>query len=167
MKNGFWSLAEASVKFAAFAENMKLAKDATLSEIAILIRDKAKASIGHYSYNWPPLADSTIARKSADTPLLETGALRDSIEATVFLDRAYVGSNDQNAVYQELGTSKIPPRSFLLSSALASKKDISRIAKKNIHAAWIGNHKIFAILRALHLLLRVAHELVHTVHKMR
>jgi len=41
---------------------------------------QAKAQIGKQHEEWPPLAPSTLAKKSADTPLLETGEMRDSIE---------------------------------------------------------------------------------------
>jgi phage gpG-like protein len=160
MRGGAFSLLEAAVKFESFAANMKLAKEATLAEIAILIRDKAKAKIGTYQSGWPELAESTVKRKGNDKPLLDTGALRDSIGATVFTDSAYVGTNEMSGVYAELGTKSEPPRSFLLSSAVESKKDIGRIAKKNIHAAWVGNHEIATLLHALHLLLEVAHEIV-------
>jgi hypothetical protein len=100
-----------------------LALHETMSAVAL----EAKGYIGHELNEWKPLADSTIAEKehlgyvgqeSATDPLLRTGELRKSIELEV--DAAsltgVVGSNDKIAIYQELGTEKIPPRPFLSTS---------------------------------------------------
>ena len=102
------------------------------------MRDSAKSAIGTYRYGWAPLGPEAVA-KHGDTPLLDTGALRDSIQAFVQMHgvghgRTVVGSDDQNAVYQELGTSRIPPRSFLVSSAMRSEKELGRIARRYIHS---------------------------------
>src|ERR1700744_4340496 len=56
---GMVSLLESAAKFTAFSENIKLAKQATLAEIAIMVRDEAKAALGTYKYRWQHLADST------------------------------------------------------------------------------------------------------------
>jgi hypothetical protein len=68
--------------------------------------------IGHEQPFWPALKPETIERKAqGDTPLLETGALRDSISHVVYPEHGYgdVGSTSKIAVYQELGTKHIPP----------------------------------------------------------
>jgi hypothetical protein len=88
MKNGFFSLLEGAAHFAAFAENIKIAKQVTLAEIAIMVRDEAKAALGTYKYRWPHLAESTQedrVRKgfSEDEPGLRTGEMRESIEAKI------------------------------------------------------------------------------------
>src|SRR5208337_5085352 len=71
---------------------------------------RAKAAIGTYEYGWPPLAARTIERKGADTPLLETGAMRESgfyeVRGTSFI----AGFSDEKIVYHEYGTSHVPPR---------------------------------------------------------
>src|SRR5258706_16416082 len=97
-----------------------------------IVQKKAKAAIGKEHELWAPLAESTIRDKAAHgyktpAPLLRTGELRDSIEYTVSGNQGAVGSNSDIAVYQELGTVKIPPRSFLLSSAIASEDNIHRM----------------------------------------
>jgi hypothetical protein len=51
-----------------------------LEPVAVMLETSAKTAIGTYRFGWPPLAESTLARKAADTPLLETGELRDSIQ---------------------------------------------------------------------------------------
>src|SRR5258707_5515565 len=103
-----------------------------------IIQKKAKATIGHEHDAWPPLAPSTLAKKSANTPLLETGAMRDSIEYTVSGLQGWVGSDSPIAVYQELGTSRIPPRSFLVSAAISSEDKIHRMVGASAVAALSG-----------------------------
>jgi phage gpG-like protein len=172
MRGGAFSILEAIGKFRAFEANMELAAEGILTEWAVTVRDKAKESIGTYNYGWPPLAPETVARKGADTPLLDTGALRDSISAFVQMHsvghgRAVVGSNEDTAVWQELGTSRIPPRSFLVSSAMRSHKELGTIARKYIAAAWLSaghDNKILQLLHAIKLLLEIAHE-VHRIGK--
>ena len=75
--------------------------------------------IGTYQTGWAPLKPETIARKAdGDTPLLETGEMRDSIEHRAvpmpYGAMGEIGSNDKVALFQEMGTSRgVPPRSFL------------------------------------------------------
>src|SRR6476620_4218635 len=94
-----------------------------------IVQKKAQSAIGKEHELWAPLAESTITDKASHgfatpKPLLRTGELRDSIEYTVHGNQGAVGSNLDIAVYQELGTSRIPPRSFLVSSAIASEDKI-------------------------------------------
>lgn len=99
-----------------------------LEKAAQVIEKRAKEKIGEYQAQigefagWAELADSTKADRErqgfpADEPLLRTGHLRDSIQHMVEDRIAQVGSNEDVAVYQELGTEKIPPRSFLGGAA--------------------------------------------------
>lgn len=135
-----------------------------------LIQKKAKAAIGREHEMWAPLAPSTIedkARKGFKTPapLLRTGAMRDSIEYTVRGNEGAVGSNDPVAVYQELGTSRIPPRSFLVSSAIASEHRIHRMAAAATIAALSGHARnarsVGELMHAIH---RAGHALGELVH---
>lgn len=100
------------------------AKHEALEKAAVIVEDGSKKAIGTYDFGWPQLAQSTIDRKGADTPLLETGAMRDSIRHEVTGDTARIGSDLDYALYQEVGTSRIPPRSFLMGSALNHKDEI-------------------------------------------
>jgi hypothetical protein len=91
-----------------------------LDEIGELASTMAAAYIGTYQQGWPQLAESTITSKAAagfavPDPLLRTGEMRDSIKHEVdpILLEVVVGSNDKRALFQELGTSRIPPRPFL------------------------------------------------------
>lgn len=92
---------------------------AMLEKAAQVLEKEAKQVIGTYDYGWPQLAESTIARKAnGNTPLLETGEMRDSIEHNSDEHEAYVGTNDKKAIWQEFGTSRgIPPRPFIGGAA--------------------------------------------------
>jgi len=130
-----------------------------------IIQKKAKATIGRENENWPPLAEATLQDKAkhgfpTPKPLLRTGALRDSIEYTVSGLEGAVGSNLDVAVYQELGTSRIPPRSFLVSAAIASEDRIHKMAAAVTIAAFsgFGGHAR-EVREMLHLLGYLGHEL--------
>jgi hypothetical protein len=80
--------------------NLEHAQHVGLEAAAKIVQAEAKRVIGSYDYGWTPLKEATIARKAnGDTPLLETGELRDSIEYTIVSDHeAQVGSNNDKAV---------------------------------------------------------------------
>ena len=128
-----------------------------------MVQKKAKSAIGKEHELWAPLAASTIADKqkhgfSTPKPLLRTGELRDSIEYTVHELEGAVGSNLDIAVYQELGTKHIPPRSFLVSSAIASEGRIHRMAGATAVAALSGYGRNARDVREmLHLLHAAGH----------
>ena len=130
-----------------------------------IVQKKAKAAIGREHEMWAPLAVSTVADKAAHgfptpKPLLRTGELRDSIEYTVHGNEGWVGSDLEIAVYQELGTAKIPPRSFLVSSAISSEDKIHRMAAATTIAALSGfGHNARSVREMLHLLHGAGHAL--------
>src|SRR5882724_7536891 len=130
-----------------------------------IIQKKAKATIGHEHDAWPPLAESTIMDKAAHgfktpAPLLRTGTLRDSIEYTVHGNQGWVGSDNPVAVFQELGTSRIPPRSFLVSAAISSEDKIHRMVGASAVAVLSGHGRHARDVREiLHLLHRAGHAL--------
>ena len=107
-------LAQLAAKMGAAAVAVDHCIDRSLERAAILLETSAKEAIGTYEFGWPALAPATVARKGADTPLLETGRLQGSIEHQVGHHEAWVGTNDPNAAFQEFGTSRgIPPRPFM------------------------------------------------------
>jgi len=120
---------------------MPMAEEAALKKAAALVEDEAKAEIGTYQgaagpfAAWPSLADETIARKeNGDTPLLESGEMRDSIGTVVSGHEAHVGSDDDKAVWQELGTSRgIPPRSFLGGAAVRKSPEVRDAIGQTMH----------------------------------
>jgi hypothetical protein len=76
-----------------------------------------------------PVEAPQLERKGANTPLLETGSIRDSISHKAELSavgaEGLVYSDDIKALWQELGTSRgIPPRSFLYQSLLRCDPEI-------------------------------------------
>jgi hypothetical protein len=178
MKNGFFTLAEAALKFKAFEENLKYANEAILAEWAMTVRDRAREAIGTYRYKWPQLADATQHEREQEgfapnEPLLRTGELRDSISAMVEMHgpdrgRAVVGSDSDIAVWQELGTRSIPPRSFLAASAMRSERDLEKIARKFVRAAWHSashDNEILHLLHAIKAALEIAHKGYHIAEK--
>lgn len=117
-------------------------------EAAEIVQKDAQKRIGEYQdstgpFNtWAPLAEATVADRvangfSPDEPLLRTGELRESIEVEAQGDKAVVGSRSDIAMYQELGTSKIPPRPFLGPAAYDSKLSIGEMAAKTV-IAWVS-----------------------------
>lgn len=90
---------------------------------------EAKDKIGHLQSgggefkSWEPLAESTLADKerngyifNADgNPLYREGDLRESIRSSYHpnLRKGYLGSTSMIGLYQEMGTNRIPPRSFI------------------------------------------------------
>ena len=131
------SLTDAKNIFLRIAEKMDEHYREALEEAAKIIETEAKRVIGTYDYGWPRLQPATVARKAADTPLLETGELRDSIEHYVRPTgplEAYVGSNNPKAMWHELGTVHIPARSFLMGAAMHKEKEIHEKLGVKIHA---------------------------------
>jgi hypothetical protein len=67
---------------------------------------------------------------------------------------AWVGSDLEKAAWMEFGTSRVPPRSFLISAAQSSEDKIVRLAAATFIAALSGHghaaHDIHTMLRLLH-----------------
>ncbi len=131
-----------------------------------MVAKQARAAIGKEHELWPALAPSTIADRvskgyAPNEPLLRTGELRDSIEWTASGLEGCVGSDSPIAVWQELGTSRIPPRSFLVSSAISMEEKIQRMAARAVVAVLEG--------RGLHssAMAELIHLLGHTFHKVK
>lgn len=109
-----------------------------LTKAAKIVEKEAKAEIGHYQDAagpfpaWAELADSTKEDRASkgypdNDPLLREGTMRDSIGHEVSHHEAVVGSNSDIAVYQELGTQHIPPRSFLGGAAARKSHEVGEI----------------------------------------
>jgi phage gpG-like protein len=103
-----------------------------LREVATAIQKTAQGKLGEYQGAvdhfdaWQELADSTKADRVAkgyteDDPLLRSGELRKSIGTAVSLTEATIGSTEDSAVYNELGTTKAPPRPFLGPSVIENE----------------------------------------------
>lgn len=118
-------------QFAAFLGTLQLrmnhANHTALAHAAFIVHQEAQRVLGTYDYNWQPLAPSTVARKGADTPGLETREMRDTLAWNADHREAHIGSNLQKAVYFELGTSRQPPRSFLVEAARRMEPRVRRV----------------------------------------
>jgi phage gpG-like protein len=124
---GVLSLIEMAAVCVELGEEIKHGERKGIEAAAKIVETEAKRVLGTYDYGWAPLKPATIAQKAnGDTPLLETGELRDSISHRLINDHeAEVGSNEDKAVWHELGTSRgIPPRSFLAQAAMHKTAEI-------------------------------------------
>ncbi len=125
-----------------------LAVRSGLKRAAKLVEKQAKAEIGHYQKSvgpfqaWPELAESTREDRvqkgfTENDPLLRTGGLRDSISHQVSGLEAVIGSSSQVALWQELGTPKMPPRPFLGTALAHKEKQVVKL---------IGDHTVSALI---------------------
>ena len=117
-----------------------------LEKAARIVEAEAKREIGTYQGQagpfaaWAELTEATKADRVAkgfteNDPLLRTGDMRDTIGHRVAGHEAVVGSDSDIAVYQELGTSRIPPRSFLGGAAFRKAEEVAQTLG---HAAVLG-----------------------------
>jgi HK97 gp10 family phage protein len=123
--NGIWGLAEFALHLKVIERDMHELGPAIIRRACMMVAAEAKRVLGEGYKDWPALQPETIARKMMGvSPLLETGKMRASIEWSTSHDglEGHVGSNSDIAVFQELGTSRIPPRPFL-ARALHHKTD--------------------------------------------
>lgn len=107
-----------------------------LAKVGELTQTMAVEYIGHEMTQWPRLAERTIAEKtklgfvghlSATDPLLRTGKDRDSIKVEVEGLTQVVGSPSKVFLYQEMGTSRIPPRPSIGMAAMNSLPHASEV----------------------------------------
>jgi hypothetical protein len=127
-----------------------------------MVAQKSKDLIGVPKPEWPPLAPSTLrAKGNVNTPLLETGKLRSSIEFTVVDSRhGKVGTNDPVGEFHEFGTSRgLSPRPFLSLAAAEEGPAVAKMVARTVGSAIgasLGGHSIEH--KILELLREVAHE---------
>jgi HK97 gp10 family phage protein len=161
-----FSLAEGAAHFKHLAHDWPKATEAAVSVAAQIVAAKAKSYIGTYQQPWPQLTASTQEDRvkhgfAANEPLLRTGELRDSIEWKVVSQvEAHVGSNNQKAVWQELGTRTIPPRPFLGPAVHQNEALIKRAVKQVVRDYMTQSRMDFDFVSAaLHALKEIGHEL--------
>jgi phage gpG-like protein len=129
---GILSLVEAAVLFAEVSEEITKSEHVVIAKACVMIAEEAKHVLGTDGYGWPPLSPNT--KKTQPGMLLETGEMRDSIEWTAEEKEGWVGSNNDKAVWHELGTAKIPARTFLLGAAIAKLPEITAMAGATVVA---------------------------------
>jgi HK97 gp10 family phage protein len=126
------------------AIRFEVAEKAALEAAAGVLETEAKSAIGTDRYGWPPLAPSTVERKGHDDPLIdyssaEPGSLiRDTIAHNVGVREAFVGSDSDVAVFNELGTSKAPPRPYLGGAVDAKGQAAADAAAAEFTIALVG-----------------------------
>lgn len=137
MSRSFRSIGEFVAFMSRQVASLPAAQHAALGEGAEIILREARSYPGTYQPGWASLQPETIAHKSAgDSPLLESGGLRDSYGAKVVdAHHAAVGSDDEKATWLELGTPRIPARPVL---ALAGATKEAEVVKAIAHR--IGGH---------------------------
>jgi hypothetical protein len=131
-----------------------------------MVYDEARRVIGEGYDFWPALAPATLAHKMLNTPLLETGELRASIEWQAHGLEGAVGSNNDRAVWHELGTARIPARSFLAGAAQHMGPEIEKMAGRAVMAVMLGKGLHGSeMMELLHLLKHVGHAVNEAVNK--
>lgn len=122
----FASLGALARHLEAVVARMPAVEEKVLGAIGSAVVRRAQEKIGYYQEGigpfeaWPALAPATVAEKERlgyappDNPLLRTGALRDSYHFVVTrgltAPEVTAGTNDPVGLWQEMGTSTIPPR---------------------------------------------------------
>jgi hypothetical protein len=143
------SLGEFAAHLMAAEADLKVGMEVACVRACKMVAREAKDVIGTYRYGWPQLAESTQEERvrlgySANDPLLRDGTLRDSIgvDAPHWEDPhkvdGYVGSPLKVALWQEVGTSNIPPRSFLAGAARRSEDKIHDMAGRVVQRTLLG-----------------------------
>jgi HK97 gp10 family phage protein len=166
--NGIFGLAEFALHLKEIEREMNELGPAIIRRACMMVAAEAKRVLGKGYEDWPELKPETIARKMlGNSPLLETGEMRASIQWSTSHDglEGHVGSNLDRAVYQELGTSRIPPRPFLAGALHHEVDAIVKMAGKAAHAVIAGRglHGSSEFLELLHLLKHVGHEVNEAV----
>jgi HK97 gp10 family phage protein len=116
-----------------------------LNRCGVIVERRSKEKVGEYQDQtgpfvaWQELADFTKEDRlkqgyTENDPGLRSGEMRDSIGHALSTDslEVQIGSNDQNMVYFELGTSKQPPRSVLGGAMADSLTKIEEVIEKSL-----------------------------------
>jgi phage gpG-like protein len=166
---GIMSILEFVAKTKTIQLELEIVGHAVVARACEMVAEEARRVIGEGYDDWPALAPSTLARKMMNTPLLETGELRGSIEWNASGNEGAVGSNLDKAVWHELGTARIPPRSFLMGAAMHMEDKIHRMAAKAVVACIAGrglhSSEMAELLHLLHTLRHVGHAVGEAVDK--
>jgi hypothetical protein len=154
------NLAQAAAHFSAVEIDLKHIEHAIVSEACRMVAAEAKRVLGTDGYNWAPLSPST--KKTQPGMLLESGELRNSIGWSVHGAEGHVGSDLDKALWLELGTRSIPPRSFLVGAAQHQERAIQLMAGRAV-AAIVGGGGGSELGEFLHIL----RELKHAAHDLK
>jgi phage gpG-like protein len=158
------SLLGAVAEFSAMKIELDAIEHAVIVRACQLVCEAARDAIGKEHDYWPALQPETVAERlragyAADQPLLRTGELKNSISWRAEGLTGLVGSDNDKAVYHELGTSSIPPRPFLVPAAQQMEHRIVDMAGRAA-AAVIGGRGLHGseFSELVHLLKHAAHD---------
>ena len=109
-----------------------------MQRACFIVQRDAQGYLGTYRQSmgpfpaWARLADTTNADRerkgyAPDKPLVRTGDLGYSIEFRIEGTTGHVGSDSEVAAYLELGTTRIPARSFLGRAGFANEYAIHKL----------------------------------------
>lgn len=154
---GDLSLLGMVVKFAEAEVAIHMNATRALEIVARKVEATAKSEIGVYQDAigpfgaWPELAESTQEERgrlgyTPNDPLLRTGELQRSISHNVKDLEATIGSDSDIMVYQEFGTSRIPPRPVIGPAAERNHEVIMKELGGAVVAGLIGSRSIHASL---------------------
>jgi hypothetical protein len=160
----FGGLGDFAVRLATMEADIAAAKAVAIEKACQIVKTEAKRVIGTYDYNWPQLAEATQEDRvkqgyPPNETLLRSGALRASIGHVLEREGVdivgYVGSADKIAVYQELGTSRVPPRPFLGGATETKRDEVVAMMHRKIWSAMVNGGPAYHEFR----------EIVHEAHK--
>ncbi len=137
------TLTEFEAQLRAAIESVKPRIEIGLDKFGSLALSLAAEYPGHYQPGWAPLAESTLRDKAAKgfavpSPLKRTGQMAASFAKELVPTEltVVIGSPEKVALWQEMGTSRIPPR---LVAALAVRNALP-------YAADVFGHIAIALL---------------------
>jgi hypothetical protein len=128
------SLKQFEAQLAASLSRVVPAIEIGLDKVGTLALTLAEHYPGTYQPGWAPLADSTLKDKAdkgfpVPSPLKRTGEMAESYKKELELAElaVVVGSPEKKALWQEMGTSRIPPRPVVataMSNSLPYAADV-------------------------------------------
>lgn len=158
----FQSLAAFAFHLAELPVLMAVELQHGLERVAEKVEETAKSEIGTYQSAvgpfpaWAELAEVTKEDRvsqgfTENDPLLRTGQMRDDITHEVGGLEAVIGTPEtaetaQIMIYQEFGTTKIPPRPVLGPAAYRNKASIEKLIGAAVVTGMIGADAIHAAL---------------------
>lgn len=118
-----------------------------LDRIGARMVSEIRSAIGSYRYGWPALQPATVARKrNGDTPLLETGELRNSYAHTVVdAHTVDIGSDNPKAIWHEYGTGHVPPRPVLVPAAQAVEQEVVQMAAEALMQPLLIQRRLYGV----------------------
>ncbi len=148
-------LADLAAHFKRIHEELRPAMEAEMHVAMEGVAEVAKGMIGHEMPGWDPLSASTVAEKerlgyvgriSPTDPLLRTGELENSLSGEAIVERntivGVVGSTSDHSIEMELGSSRVPPRPFIMPALIVSSESIGEAFCKLALRALVPGRKL-------------------------